>query len=170
MCLRLRNDMSTMTDRMWTSLCSAAPTRVLKSFLGFLQRTPQFADAAGFHVRLNHFYEPLPDFRKITREAVMRRREGRGVNWNHPAQQKWAAELARYIPEIEKLRAEKSGTQEFDFANEMFPPLDAAVYYATVRALKPGRIVEIGSGYSTQIACLALQKNTSEGAARDAAA
>jgi hypothetical protein len=45
----------------------------------------------------------------------------------------------------------------------MFAPFDAAVYYATVRALKPERIIEVGSGYSTQIACIALQKNAAEG-------
>ena len=44
----------------------------------------------------------------------------------------------------------------------MFSALDAAVYYATVRTIKPKRIIEIGSGYSTQIACLALQKNRME--------
>jgi hypothetical protein len=112
---------------------------------------------------LNHFYEPLPDFRKITREALMTRREGQGVNWNWPGQQQWATMLARFAAEIQELRAPKAKTAGFDFTNHMFPPLDAAVYYATVRALKPNRIVEVGSGYSTQIACIALQKNALEG-------
>ena len=93
----------------------------------------------------------------------MMRREGQGVNWNLPGQQQWAALLARFAPEIKDLRSRKPEALGFDFGNEMFPPFDAAVYYATVRALKPSRIIEVGSGHSTQIACIALQRNALEG-------
>jgi Methyltransferase domain len=155
--------MSARTDRVWDLLFRAMPVRVFKSAVGFLHRHPQIADTAGFHIRQNHFYEPLPDFSKITRDAVMKRREGQGVNWNQSAQPQWATALAFYAPEIAEIRAQKSEASRFDFGNEMFGFLDAAIYYATVRALKPSRIIEIGSGYSTQIACIALQKNVSEG-------
>ena len=37
-----------------------------------------------------------------------------------------------------------------------FPPLDAAVAYALVRARKPRRIVEVGSGHSTRVLARAL--------------
>jgi hypothetical protein len=41
--------------------------------------------------------------------------------------------------------------------------LDALVLYAMLRAKKPGRYVEVGSGLSTYYASLAGQRNTSEG-------
>jgi hypothetical protein len=139
------------------------PGSVLKSFLGYLYRLPRVTDSSGFHVRPIHYYEPLPDFSSITREAVMTRREGGGVNWNWPQQERWSEMLSRYASEITELQKQESTLQQFDFANPMFAPFDAAVYYSTVRALKPERIIEVGSGYSTQIACIALQKNAAEG-------
>lgn len=40
----------------------------------------------------------------------------------------------------------------FYWDNPMLPPLDAVIYYGLIRALKPSRIIEIGSGYSTMLA------------------
>ena len=40
----------------------------------------------------------------------------------------------------------------FDFTNEYFAGLDAAMYYALIRDLNPARVIEIGSGMSTRIA------------------
>jgi hypothetical protein len=42
------------------------------------------------------------------------------------------------------------------FAQDWFPGLDAAALYASVRAARPRRIVEIGSGHSTRIAARAI--------------
>lgn len=155
--------MTAKSEPLWKCLCRVAPKRVLRSFLSFLQRHPQVADASGFHVRPIHYYEPLPDFRRLTRDVILTRREGQGVNWDRPGQQQWAARLALFAPEIAELRARKPDASGFDFSNLMFGSFDAAVYYAMVRSLKPAGIIEIGSGYSTQIACLALQKNAAEG-------
>jgi hypothetical protein len=51
----------------------------------------------------------------------------------------------------------------FDFTNGWFTGPDACTYYALVRQLKPRRIIEIGSGYSTRIASLAVARNDAEG-------
>jgi hypothetical protein len=51
----------------------------------------------------------------------------------------------------------------FNFQNEYFAGLDASLYYALIRDLKPARVIEIGAGYSTRIADKALCMNRSEG-------
>jgi len=155
--------MSAATDKTWEFLCRIAPRQILKSFLGYLLRHPKITDHLGFHVRHIHFYEPLPDFSALTTEAIMRRHDSKAVAWNLPAQRRWVENLSRFADELAVLR--KSGPDDggFDFANIAFTHLDAAVYYATIRAVKPQRIIEIGSGYSTQIANLALRKNQAEG-------
>jgi hypothetical protein len=61
------------------------------------------------------------------------------------------SELTRYRDELPGLR--------FDFNNDYFNGFDAAAYYALVRHLRPQKIVEIGGGYSTQIAQHALARN-----------
>jgi predicted O-methyltransferase YrrM len=45
----------------------------------------------------------------------------------------------------------------YDPANDQFPPHDAAVLYAMVRLLRPTRIVEIGSGWSTTVTAAAIE-------------
>ncbi len=52
-------------------------------------------------------------------------------------------------------------TLEFNFDNGFFSGFDAAVYYSLIRHLKPQRIIEIGGGYSTQLAAQALTANGS---------
>jgi hypothetical protein len=154
--------MRSRSEYFWSALCEVLPPRVLKSFLGALQRNPVHADRAGFHVRNIHFYEPLPDFRAISREAVLKRREGQAIHWNWPAQREWAEKLSSFADEFVNIRSASANGSTFHFGNEMFGPLDAAVYYATVRALKPARIIEVGSGFSTQIGCIALRQNAAE--------
>ena len=47
------------------------------------------------------------------------------------------------------------------FINNYFTGLDAAAYYATIATCKPTTLIEIGSGYSTQIAHFAINKHCS---------
>lgn len=47
--------------------------------------------------------------------------------------------------------------------NPNFGPGDADLYYLVIRNLKPARVIEIGSGYSSLIALQALHRNKAEG-------
>lgn len=51
---------------------------------------------------------------------------------------------------------------EFYYNNPMFGPGDAEFLYSIVRKVKPKRILEVGSGYSTLIAANAIRKNREE--------
>lgn len=133
------------------------PVRLIKRILWLLHRNPTLLDSLGYHVRPFHYYEPLPDFSTITYEQTLRRRYSPCIDWNLDHQLDLVAKLSVYDAEIHQLA--------FDFFNDFYGELDAAIYYAILRESKPSKVIEIGCGYSTQIAALALFKNQQEGEA-----
>jgi predicted O-methyltransferase YrrM len=66
--------------------------------------------------------------------------------------------------ELEKLMLDKNGHEKFFVHNPNFGAGDTELYYLLIRNKKPKRIIEIGSGYSTQLCLLALEQNKREGA------
>ena len=147
-------------DRALLSAVRLLP-RPLASHLMFLLHTrPGLADSWGYHVRPIHYYEPLPDFRGITAEATRRRRVSSAIDFDLDGQRRLVRRLGdAYRNDIEALAAPGG----FDFTNEYFAGLDAAMYYALIRDLNPARVIEIGSGMSTRIADAALQRNRATG-------
>jgi hypothetical protein len=127
--------------------------RVAHHLLFRAQNHPNLFDRWGYHIRPIHYYEPLPDFRLITLEQITRRREFPAIDL------RWSDQLA-LLNELTAYRDELS-TLEFNFDNGFFSGFDAAVYYSMIRHLKPQRIIEIGGGYSTQLAGKALAVNGS---------
>jgi hypothetical protein len=125
--------------------------RVAHHLLFRAQSHPSLFDRWGYHIRPIHYYEPIPDFRSITLEQITRRREFPAIDF------RWDDQLA-LLNELTACRDELS-TLEFNFDNGYFSGFDAAVYYSMIRHLKPQRIIEIGGGYSTQLAGKALAAN-----------
>jgi len=115
------------------------------------QSRPNLSDRWGYHIRPIHYYEPLPDFRSITLEQITRRREFPGIDFGWDDQLALLNELTAYRDEL--------STLDFNFDNGFFNTFDAAAYYSLIRHLKPQRIIEIGGGYSTQLAAKALTSN-----------
>ena len=149
-----------MRDRLLLAALKAVPTALARHVMFLLRANPEIADRWGHHVRPIHFYEPLPDFRGITAEAAGRRRVFAAVDFEIDGQRRQVRRLGdAYRAEIETLAASRA----FDFANEYFAGLDAAMYYAIIRHVKPARVVEIGSGMSTRIAALAIGRNRADG-------
>lgn len=75
--------------------------------------------------------------------------------------------LARFSGELCKLgdsKTKKSSGMRFTFSNTSFGPIDAEILYAMVRSVRPKRVIEIGSGFSTLVFCEALACNKAEGA------
>jgi hypothetical protein len=125
--------------------------RVAHHLLFRAQSHPNLFDRWGYHIRPIHYYEPIPDFRSITLEQITRRREFPAIDF------RWDDQLA-LLHELTAYRDELS-TLEYNFDNGFFSGFDAAVYYSMIRHLKPQRIIEIGGGYSTQLAGKALAAN-----------
>ena len=140
-----------LLDRTALALFRTVPTRAAHHLLFLAQSHPDLSDRWGYHIRPIHYYEPLPDFRSITTEQITRRRTYPGIDFNWNEQLTLVNELAAYSDELREL--------QFDFDNAFFNGFDAAVYYSLIRHLQPQRIVEIGGGYSTQIADRALARN-----------
>jgi len=140
-----------LLDRTALALLKTVPARAAHHLLFLAQSRPDLADRWGYHIRPIHYYEPLPDFRSITTEQITQRRTYPGIDFRWEEQLALVDELAEYSDEIREL--------EFDFNNGYFGGFDAAVYYALIRHLQPNRIIEIGGGYSTQIAAKALAAN-----------
>ena len=72
------------------------------------------------------------------------------------------AEISTYASEFSPPRdAPPEDIYEFYWKNPAFSYSDAMAYYCIVRHLRPRKIIEIGSGYSTIVANQALEKNGS---------
>ena len=125
--------------------------RAAHHLLFLAQSHRDLSDRWGYHIRPIHYYEPLPDFRSITAEQITRRRDFPAIDFRWDDQLSLLDELAAYRDEL--------STIEFNFSNDFFNGFDAAVYYSLIRHLKPQRIIEIGGGYSTQLAGKALIAN-----------
>ena len=152
-------------DRALLAAMRAIPHSLARHVMFLLRNHAELADEWGYHVRPIHYYEPLPDFRAITSEATRRRRVSAAIDFDLPGQQVLLQRLGvAYHAELDTLAAAPGG---FDFHNPYFAGLDAAMYYALVRELRPGRVIEIGSGMSTRIADRALQKNRQDGHAAE---
>lgn len=134
------------------------PVKAAQHLLFLAQSQHDTLDRWGYHVRPIQYYEPLPDFRRITEESVNRRREYPALDFNWTEQLRLLSDLTSYRNELEEL----SQQNVFDFQNGFFGGFDAAVYYALIRQLKPRQVIEVGGGYSTRIAARALTHNRQE--------
>jgi hypothetical protein len=138
----------------------AVPGPLARHLMFLLNSRPTLADSWGYHVRPIHYYEPLPDFRAIAATDSTRRRVSTAIDFDLDGQRRLVRRLGdAYRAELEAL----ASAGAFDFANEYFAGLDAAMYYALIRDLRPARVIEIGSGMSTRIAAKALERNLAEG-------
>ena len=109
-------------------------------------------ETLGLHVMPVHFYSPIPRTRDLTDELFERVSECAGIDWNDAVQQQYLDEVfPRFAGEVEFHK------------NPGLSPADAAVLHAMIRHHKPARMVEIGSGFSTEIAGRACVMNAEEG-------
>jgi len=151
----LSKKVNNLLGKLLLVILKLVPVRLIKKVLGLLSSNPSLVDSWGYHLRPFHYYEPLPDFSAITEEQALRKRYSPCIDWNLDNQLDLVKKISAYGAEIQELG--------FDFFNDFYCGLDAAVYYALLRENQPAKVIEIGCGYSTQIAALALSKNQQEG-------
>ena len=117
----------------------------------------------GYHLLRKHFYLPIPD--RLEQSFWERQSEMVGVDLNGPAALRLIEnDLAPYIEEFRQTFPNQQSTDptEFYLLNGAFMAIDAHIYYALVRHLKPQRIIEVGAGFSTILAGVACKKNQQE--------
>jgi hypothetical protein len=114
----------------------------------------------GLHLTQDSYYSPLPNIGEA--EEWYKRRGDTPIRaaealcdaprflevWNEAVA--FAAEL-KYVP--------RQASKGYCWDNVFFPNLDAVIYYGLIRSRRPARIIEIGSGFSTHVAAMALRKN-----------
>jgi hypothetical protein len=114
-------------------------------------------EAVACRFPLGHYYSPLPDSRELAREPRRSQvwpptpRPTPGIDWNADVQRRLAADVFA-VQERLTLAAEPSDDPtEYWCTNDQYPPLDAWVLEGMLRHLRPARMIEVGSGFSTLV-------------------
>jgi len=122
-------------------------------------------DKCGFVVaRKRDYYSPLPSRRRLKSTIARWAKPSalRGIEYDLVAMRSILSDLiSRYYEEFRNLLPyEEALALGF---GPGYTRLDAQVLYATIRARKPSRYVEVGAGLSTYYASLAARQNATEG-------
>lgn len=158
----LRNAAATLGWEVARALLRVLPSRVIRLLLTEWSRHPSEMDRAGFHLRRFAFSEPLPEFAALASRDFERPRSCHGLDWQDKVQAELLARISLRADELDTLEAEAA---PFRFDNGYYGGSDAAALYLLLRELRPRRLVEVGSGFSTLIAQAALRRNERDGAA-----
>jgi predicted O-methyltransferase YrrM len=111
------------------------------------------------------YFSPLPDLEALPPDWWDRRSELPGVDFDAGAQLRYLGdELGDRLRELQAPERGPGGPNGFYFDNDAYGEVDARILYATVRASRPRRILEIGSGFSTLVIGAAAAANGREGA------
>ena len=127
------------------------------------QRLFRFWERLGVHVTPVHFYQPIPDTRTLTDEHFLRRSEMPGVRMDTDAMSRLLADLAAsFGSEFASLATRPQAPGRFHIINGKFESVDAEILWGMIRARKPRRIIEVGSGHSTLLALEAIERNKAD--------
>jgi len=126
----------------------------------FAREAHALAEREGVTLALLDYYSPIA--RRAEIEA-----QGWRILSTPLAAEKFdaAAQAARlhallpHMAELADIPMEAPEEGGFHWRNGMFGPQDAATYHALIRAERPARVLEVGSGYSTLIAARAAALN-----------
>jgi hypothetical protein len=113
----------------------------------------------------NHYYEPQFDHRGRKPE-FSEDRNLPGIDWNVRGQLDFLEQL-RFSGELADVPREKPAELAFYLDNDQFKSGDAEYWYQLIRATKPRRIFEVGSGNSTLMALKAVRRNREDDPAYD---
>jgi predicted O-methyltransferase YrrM len=103
---------------------------------------------------LGHYYSPLPDNRELAREPAHSRvwpavpKSMPGIDWREDEQLALIKHLLHEYP-LQLPYEATSNPRDYHGANGLFPLNDAWTLQAMVRDLRPSRIIEVGSGWSS---------------------
>ncbi|HPV43795.1 MAG TPA: class I SAM-dependent methyltransferase [Spirochaetota bacterium] len=108
----------------------------------------------------NHYYEPLFDKKNLSNQLSDNRKLP-GIDWN-VHEQLTLLEQFQYNQELDLIPDTYVDDLTFHYENGSFEPGDAEYWYNIIRYKKPSKIIEIGSGNSTKMARLAIEKNKND--------
>jgi hypothetical protein len=109
---------------------------------------------------LNHYYEPQFDNRS-QKQDFSQERALPGIDFNITEQLSLIDDF-KFAHELDDIHYDNHNVNEYYLNNDAFVAGDAEYWYQLIRTLKPKRIFEVGSGYSTLLAVKAIRKNKEE--------
>ena len=115
----------------------------------FCLKTWRIWEMLGLHISPNHFYWPIPDSKDLRRHDFDKKFPLDGIKINESEMLELLKKMAGYKTEYASIHTDSGYASNGD----------GAVLYGMVRQLKPKKILEVGSGFSTRIAWQALEKN-----------
>ncbi|WP_445148478.1 class I SAM-dependent methyltransferase [Baekduia sp. Peel2402] len=117
----------------------------------------------------SNFYSPIPNLDELPADIFSRRSELGGITMDaESAMAGVERDLAPYVAELADMPLDGPRPPgEFFLNNDNYGPVDAELLYAMVRASKPARVVELGSGYTTLLINQAVRRNVADGTVTD---
>lgn len=124
------------------------------------QRAFLMGDRLNVHVLPVHYYTPVASRKQLrqTESQWRRRLDPLPFHWNLDEQVTWIQSEASTFPAEVPLAGLYDGEREFRYG-----PIEGQFLHSWVRTNAPARIVEIGSGTSTEMMSRAVQRNVDEG-------
>ncbi len=122
----------------------------------------------GYDVIRRDYYSPIPDLRQMPESAWSEASSLGGLKLDLDEQTTFVEdELAPFVAEFDPPLESSNDSSRFFLSNGTYGSVDAETLYAMIRYLKPKRIIELGSGRSTQVISEARNQNASDGVQSD---
>jgi hypothetical protein len=120
-----------------------------------------YAEQQGLHIMPVHYYSPIPDTRSLPDALWQRHRTPAGIDLNlERAGERLLRLNEAYGSEYAALLEEPDeDPHRYFLKNSGYRSGDAQVLFGMLRDLKPGRIIEIGAGYSTLLISEVIRAN-----------
>jgi predicted O-methyltransferase YrrM len=118
----------------------------------------------GFHLTPNHYYQPIPQVRKLHDDLWMREFSLTGIDMNIENQIQLLHQMSsKFRSEYDCLPTNRTKKPyQYYLKNQSFKSVDGEMLYCMIRHFKPKRLVEIGSGCSTYLSAQAMLVNEQE--------
>jgi hypothetical protein len=117
-----------------------------------------------FDIVRRDYNSPIPDLLHVPEKVWQRRSKLGGVELAPLESMEFVErELALFIAELDVPLDDPGVSGQFFLRNESFEAVDAELLYGMVRAMRPARVIELGSGYSTLLINMACQRNARAG-------
>lgn len=138
--------------------------KIVNSFLyrfsrKYLLEKFDFWERHGIHITPVSYYSPIPNIKNLKDKYSPEKPEiMEGFDWNEQYQSRIMREIfPLYAKECRfpQTCEERKNTFDYYVQNTTFPIGDACILHSLIRHFKPGKIIEIGSGFSTLVAARA---------------
>jgi hypothetical protein len=118
------------------------------------------ANQVDLDVLQRSIYSPIPSLPPPADQIWKHRTSGLDHLFDADKQLQYLAELRPYMNEFNEAIER---FPDFKLWNGLYQAGDAEALYAVVRTVRPRRLIELGSGYSTYVIAAATERNRSEG-------